>query len=167
VDVAAIRSLCAYNDWVNDRLFAIAEQLPADRARERFGASFDTIHGTLAHILGAEITWLSRWQGVSPTRVLGGDDFPDLAAIWARWQEQRRDLAAFLAELTPAEVERPLRYTNTRGEAFAYPLWQMLVHVVNHGTHHRAELAEMLTRAGHPPPPTDLLVYYDELAGAV
>jgi uncharacterized damage-inducible protein DinB len=164
VDVAAIRSLYAYNDWVNDRLLALAERLPAERTRERFEASFDSIQGTFAHILGAEIIWLSRWRGISPTKLQGGDDFADLAAIRARWQEQRREREAFLDGLTTERLQQPLSYVNTRGEPFAYPLWQMLVHVVNHGTHHRSEVAELLTRAGHPPPPTDLLVYYDELA---
>jgi uncharacterized damage-inducible protein DinB len=134
-----------------------------ERRRERFGASFDTIHGTLGHILGAQIIWLSRWNGVSPPRVIGGDDFPDLLAIRRRWQAHQDDLAAFLYALTPEKLAAPLTYTNTRGEQYTYPLWQQMLHIVNHGTHHRSELAEMLTRAGFPPPPTDLLVYYDEL----
>jgi uncharacterized damage-inducible protein DinB len=49
------------------------------------------------------------------------------------------------------------------GERYAYPVWQMMVHLVNHGTHHRSELAEMLTQLGSPPPSLDLLVYYDHL----
>ena len=75
-------------------------------------------------------------------------------------------MEAFLAELTPPQLAKPISYTNTQGQEFAYPLWQMMVHVVNHGTHHRSELAEMLTRVGHAPPAMDLLVYYDELDGA-
>lgn len=34
------------------------------------------------------------------------------------------------------------------------------LHVVNHDTHHRSEVATMLTRVGHVPPGTDLIVHY-------
>jgi uncharacterized damage-inducible protein DinB len=162
LDVQAIRLLFAYSQWVNQRLLAVAERVPAERRVERFGASFDSIQGTLAHILGAQITWLSRWNGTSPTKVLGAADFADLAELRARWTEHERDLAAFLARLTAEQLAARLAYINTAGRPFAYPLWQQMLHVVNHGTHHRAELADMLTRAGQTVPPTDLLVYFDE-----
>lgn len=164
--VEATRSLHAYNRWADDRLRTLAEALPPERTRERLGASYDSIHGTLAHILAGEIIWLSRWRGISPPALLGADDFADLGAIRVRWAAQQRAMEAFLAELTAPQLAEPISYTNTQGQEFAYPLWQMMVHVVNHGTHHRSELAEMLTRVGPAPPAMDLLVYYDELDGA-
>ena len=46
----------------------------------------DLIHGTLAHMLAAEIVWLTRWQGAAPPRLLAASDFSDPAAIRALWQ---------------------------------------------------------------------------------
>jgi uncharacterized damage-inducible protein DinB len=43
------------------------------------------------------------------------------------------------------------------------PVWQMLVHVVNHGTQHRAEVAALLTAEGRSPGELDLINYADEL----
>jgi uncharacterized damage-inducible protein DinB len=161
-----IRSLYAYNRWANERLLAQAEALPPGRTRERFDAGYESIHDTLAHILGAEAVWLSRWRGVSPPALLGGSDFAGLEAIRDRWAAQHHEIDRFIADLTPAMLAETIGYTNTHGERWAYPLWQMMLHVVNHGTHHRSEVADMLTRAGHPPPEMDLLVYYDERAAA-
>ena len=45
------------------------------------------------------------------------------------------------------------------------PVWQMLVHVVNHGTQHRAEAAVLLTAASRSPGELDLINYAEELAG--
>ena len=42
------------------------------------------------------------------------------------------------------------------------PVWQMLVHVVNHGTQHRAEAAAILTAEGHSPGELDLFNYAEE-----
>jgi uncharacterized damage-inducible protein DinB len=166
MELQMIRLLYAYNRWVNERLLAAAARVPDQRRHERFGASFDSIHDTLAHILGAQITWLSRWNGVSPKRMITAADFGELDEIRTRWAAHQQDVDAFLTALTAERLGAPLAYTNTSGKPFAYPLWQQMLHVVNHGTHHRAELADMVTRAGQTVPPTDLLVYFDEEGAA-
>jgi uncharacterized damage-inducible protein DinB len=45
------------------------------------------------------------------------------------------------------------------------PVWQMLVHVVNHGTQHRAEAAALLTAEGRSPGELDLFDFAEEQAG--
>jgi uncharacterized damage-inducible protein DinB len=165
MDVTTIREMWDYDWWVNERLLAMAEELPPERTRERFGASFDTIHGTLGHILGSQINWLRRWQGETPTKAITGDDFQTLADIRSRWQQHQENLDSFLGELTAERLNAPLRYTHLTGAVYELPLWQQLMHVINHGTHHRSELADMLTRVGHPPKPTDVIRYFLEKTG--
>lgn len=165
MDLETIRLLYGYHNWVNDRLLTRAEDVPPERTKEHFGASFDTIHGTLAHILGSEITWLNRWRGNSPAKQIGGEDFASLAEIRDRWVSQRQEMDAFIAQLTPEQLAAPLRYKNYAGMEYELPLWQLMLHLVNHGTHHRSELADMLTRTGYPPQPTDLTRYCFELTG--
>lgn len=159
MDVEAVRSLYRYNRWVNELLLGLAERLPEAAARQTMGASFDTIHGTLAHLLGAEHVWFSRWRGETPA-MLRGDAFADLAALRERWTAEWAAQGAFLAALTPERLEGRVAYTTTDGSRYEQPLWQMMLHCVNHATHHRGELCEMLTRAGTPPPPTDLIAFY-------
>ncbi|MCL4370314.1 MAG: DinB family protein [Chloroflexi bacterium] len=159
LDVEDIRLMYRYDLWVNQRLLAVVAQLPAERAKEPLGSSFDSIHGTLGHILGSQIHWLNRWRRLPPTRQLGGGDFDSLDAIRARWHEHQRDLDAFLGDLTQERLTETIRYTRSSGRVNELPLRQLMLHVVNHGTHHRSELADMLTRLGYPPPPTDLVQY--------
>jgi uncharacterized damage-inducible protein DinB len=43
-------------------------------------------------------------------------------------------------------------------------VWQMLAHVINHGTQHRSEAAALLTTAGRSPGELDMIVYLEGLA---
>ena len=57
------------------------------------------------------------------------------------------------------DLARVVSYVNFQGETWAYPLWQQLLHQVNHATQHRSEAALLLTRLGYSPGWLDLLVY--------
>ena len=59
-----------------------------------------------------------------------------------------------------ADLKKTLDYKATDGKPFSQPLWQMLQHVVNHATHHRSEIATMLTMTKGSPPGTDMTIFY-------
>ena len=157
-----IRQLYAYDRWANRRLLDVVAALPAEAVTRDMGQqwSFPTLKGMFAHILGAEIVWLARFRGESPTRLPSDADFPDLEALLARWGEHERDMQEFVEGLSEADLARMVEYKNTRGDAFTLPLWALLQHVANHSTHHRSEAATMLTLIQGSPPFTDLMVYH-------
>ena len=67
----------------------------------------------------------------------------------------------YLAGLSDEVMERPLIYTNFKGEAWSYPLWRTLFHLVNHQTYHRGQIATLLRQLGAQPAPIDFLVAHD------
>lgn len=159
-----MRSLIGYNHWVNDRLLDVVEQVPPERTREQFGGSFDTIQGTAAHILQGEMHYYTRWTGGSWPREWRPAGAVSIAELRGHWTEERRKIDAYVNDLKPDRLADVIRYTTRSGEAYELPIWQLMLQMVNHGTHHRAELADMLTRVGSPPPPTDIIVYFQEQA---
>src|SRR3989442_11768090 len=98
-----------------------------------------------AHLYGADFIWLSRWQGVPTGRLMGDGDFATLAELRSRWDRLEAEQKAFVEGLTPADLDRVVSYKNTEGKAIAPPLWQGLPPVPNHPTHHRSEIATILT----------------------
>jgi uncharacterized damage-inducible protein DinB len=72
--------------------------------------------------------------------------------------DAERKLDRFAAELTPELLASDVTYRNTRGLTFTNPLWHVVAHVFNHGTHHRGQVTTLLLQAGVDPGPTDFLI---------
>ena len=155
-----IRELYDYHHWANRRLFDVAAAL-GDAVTRDMGKqwSVPTVKAMFAHLYGADSVWLSRWTGGAPTRLLGDADFPTLADVGARWDALEVEQRAFVDGLTDADLARPIAYKNTAGEPLRVALGPLLQHVVNHATHHRSEVATMITLISGSPPDTGLNTY--------
>jgi len=160
VNADYFRLLYAYNDRANRMVLDAAAALSeAELRAPRPGLVQECVLGSLAHVLGAELVWLSRWRGEPLPHVPGATDFASFAALRERWEPHAASLLAFVDGLTEEEVRATREYTNTRGEHFAHPLFEALAHLVNHGTQFRGEAAAALTAFGHSPGDLDLLAY--------
>jgi len=152
--------LYRYNDWANQRILAVAAELSKEQLFHDHGNSWGSIFGVLFHILNAEWIWLRRWQGESPTSFSGVEQFPTFDLLKARWTEIETEMRAFVGVQTTESLQEEIEYTTTKGEVFRLRLWQMMAHVVNHGAHHRGELAAMFATLGVPHPEDDWLHYF-------
>ena len=157
-----IRQLYDYNRWAAWRTLTVASTLANDEFLRPMGNSFSSVRDTLAHILGAEWIWLERWQGRSPKALLDPATFPTVQSLESRWATVERDQMQFIEALTPQRLSEQLRYINQEGQGYSYPLWQQLVHVVNHSSYHRGQVTTLLRQLGAEAVSTDFLVYFDE-----
>jgi uncharacterized damage-inducible protein DinB len=159
--LALIRGLYDYHCWANRRLFEVASALGPEAVTRDMGKhwSVPTLKGMLAHVYGADAIWLTRWKGASPTRIPGDADFPALGDLRPKWDALEAEQRAFVEGLTEADLARPVTYRNTEGAQFTVALGPLLQHVVNHATHHRSELATMITLVSGSPPDTGINTY--------
>lgn len=155
-----VRTLFAYSSWATTRVLDTAERLAPEQLRAPALAGLPPILDTLAHTLGAEVIWRQRWEGQSPRVVLSPADLPTLAALRERWAAEGAALQARLDALDDQALARSISYSDTKGRPFTTPLWQILAHLANHGTQHRAEAAAMLTALGHSPGDLDMILYF-------
>lgn len=164
---AEIGVLFDYNYWANARILRAASALDQTGFTAPAELSHGSVRGTLAHLLAAETIWRRRCQeGVSPSTMLGEEDVPTLEALQSRWADEERRMRAWLASLDDRALAAPVPYKNTKGVPFEGILWQILVHVVNHGTQTRSEAAVALTRFGHSPGDLDLLLFLRQAGSA-
>ena len=164
MDIEDFRTLYAYNRWANRRVTTAARPLGIEDFTRDVGASHGSVRGTLVHILWGEWVWLQRWRGDSPTQVFTPEQFPDAAALEARWTIIEREQQAFVERLTEQRLNTLVAYHNLQGQRWEYLLRHMMQHVVNHSSYHRGQVVAFLRQLGHTPPATDFLVFFDEAA---
>jgi uncharacterized damage-inducible protein DinB len=167
-----LRALYDYHWWANHRLFDVAVALGDEAAQRELGKhfSFPTLKATFAHIYGADFVWLMRWKGQMLERMPGDADVPSLAVLRSKWDDLEKSQREFIDGLRANDLGRivefrSVAYPRPDGGAYRIPLWPLLQHVPNHATHHRSEIATMITMISGSPPATDLALYYFRTQG--
>jgi len=161
--VHTVRGLLAYTIWADRQMLRCLEEVPQEDLSRETGTSHGSVLGTFAHLLGAEQVWLSRFLGVPLRRLPGVEDFPTLEILSASFEDFWPQLEFFLASLTDGQLESDFTWTNTHGETSTAPYRQVLLHVVNHSTYHRGQIASQLRQMGHRPAGTDLAHWRGDL----
>jgi len=157
-----IQQLFDYNAWANHRALDAAEKLSPAQFVQRIESSFPSVRDTLAHIYGAEWIWLERFHGRSPSGLPTAIEFADVNYLRRHWLEQEAGLLNFVRGLTQADLDRDIEYKTLKFGLYRNPLWQSLLHVINHGTYHRGQVTTMLRQLGAQPILTDLMHFYRE-----
>jgi uncharacterized damage-inducible protein DinB len=160
-----IRALYGYNEWATGHVLDAASPLSEDELDRKLGASFDSVRGNLSHVAGAQIIWLSRWTGTKSDALPLLRGQAPFADVRKAFDTSHRELREFVTTLTDEALEGTARYRDTRGENQHNVLWKLMLQVANHGTHHRAETALLLTALGHAPRQLDYVFYEIERAG--
>lgn len=157
--VDQIRAAYRYNKWANDKILAAAAQVgDEDLTRERV-SSRGSIAKDLAHIVQTQQGWFAGLIGEPPVE----------------WEAPQTDVVATLRHHFDASNERYREYTERlrdedltavlkrewRGEVYELIPWQVLFHVANHGTQHRAEVGIALLELDASPGDLDAVFFFE------
>jgi uncharacterized damage-inducible protein DinB len=155
-----LQMLYAYHARANALVLVAADGLSDAELDQAPITAHDSIRETCVHSFRAEWVWRNRIEGIVPMQTLDAADFPSLASIRTRWEQETSALRDMIDQLSAYDMERSISYSNSQGTPYATPLWQILVHVANHGMQHRSELAAMLTAIGRSPGELDMIGYF-------
>jgi uncharacterized damage-inducible protein DinB len=156
-----------YSGWASRRMLDAALKLSDEDLRRDMKVSHKSILGTLTHIYFADLIWFSRVVDPAIARHSPGDVLP-LATLESEWVDLQKRWEDWAASRTGPELSRLVSYTSTgMREPGHTPVWQIVLHVVNHATQHRGQAVAMLRQLGIQPPAMDLILYYREFAAAM
>ena len=152
-------SLIAYMRWADRGLLAPCAALTPAQYTLELGGSFPSLQRRIAHMAGAAKLWSLRLAGEPYGGLAPAAEIPDVSTALARLGEAYVVFERVAPDWEAARSET-FTYRNIAGVETTRVKWQIFRHIVNHGTYHRGQIANMLRQLGVKPPATDLL-YWD------
>jgi uncharacterized damage-inducible protein DinB len=121
--------------------------------------SIGSVRNQIVHLMSVDDIWFSPLRGLEVPEWLNPADFDDRTLIRAHWDKVEQTMRDYLANLRDDMLsEKPF----AEGEDKDLILWQVLLHVVNHGTDHRAQILRLLYDLGAKTASQDYIFYvYD------
>jgi uncharacterized damage-inducible protein DinB len=122
--------------------------------------SHGSVRDQLIHLISVDEIWFSELRGVPPSEPFQPSGIDDQALIRAYWDRVEQGMREYLAKLRDDMLfEKPIREPEEDKNLI---VWQVLLHVVNHGTDHRAQLLRQLHDLGVKTTSQDFIFYvYD------
>ncbi len=113
----------------------------------------------MAHLLATQQVWLNRCKGLP---VANGVIWPDwkIETFASIIPKNHLDWIDFIDQQKPEDFNKIISYQNSKGERFQNQLSDIMAHVINHGTHHRAQIGQHLKLAGLKQLPVTDYVFY-------
>ncbi|MCP3905043.1 MAG: hypothetical protein GY715_15575 [Planctomycetes bacterium] len=153
--VTPLGALLLHGDWARDRLMAVSSPLPGAALDRPFELGPGSLRRTLHHLWRSEHVWLDRWSGNTITDP-GEGELMTMDALWACFRDTARARDAFLDNLDAEDFARRCTYTRPDGGSYKIPIGDAVLHVVNHGFHHRAQALNMLRHLDGVEPPAGI-----------
>jgi uncharacterized damage-inducible protein DinB len=163
--------MAAYNEFMNEKLYALAAQLAPEALFGDRKAYFGSLFATLNHLVVADTIWLKRFcahparqpaldalrAAPAPT-ALTAPMAADLAGLLALRRELDHTIVQWAAGLDEAALAQPVGYANMKGVVANKRYDSLIMHFFNHQTHHRGQATTLLAQSGIDTGVTDLLL---------
>ena len=157
-----IRQLFDYHYWAYGHLIGHLSQLtPAQISAPSDRFYHQTAFLTVRHLLDVDWSWMQWCMGLPGFEYFWEvEDLPDLKALQGFLTREQHRVMAYLDILSADDLAREIDIgTAQRREPCWFKQWQILLHIVNHGTEHLTELAHYLTDVGHSPGEINFMHY--------
>lgn len=155
-----LRQFATYNIWANQKILELILSLPGERQKQELSSSFKSLYTTVLHMWDAESTWWQRMK-LHERIIVPSENFNGtMQDVCNGLLQQNHQWLDWINNATEIGLEHVFHYQNTKKEQFKQPVWQMILHVFNHGTYHRGQLVNMLRQLGiEKIPQTDFIVW--------
>ncbi len=146
--------LLGHNRWANAEVLRRCERLSEEQFHRRFEVGPGSLHDTMIHVIGAIFRWSDR-IGQQALR-------PSIAFVEGTTERVRRTPAELLQlNVRACEGFRDVLESQRRHLAevrewdfpdgsYRFTVSAAVIHVTNHGMHHRAQCMNMLRHLGAP-----------------
>jgi uncharacterized damage-inducible protein DinB len=169
-----VQLLYEYDRWANNRVLQAASVIGVEEFARDLGGRFRSVRDTLVHIVGGEWIWLAYWREppVTPASLadlvarrsvlFDPNAFPDAAAVQSKWAEVEKEQIEFVNHVTDELLGTMLPFHTTQLHTTQLKLAHLMLHLANHSTYHRGQVALMMRQLSAEPVATDFHVFLVE-----
>ena len=156
-----VRGMYEYNEWANDVILDACGSISEEELRGKQAISHDSISTLLVHTLATQIFWLARWRDEPFPGMPVAEQARALESLREGFAPSHSGLREFASELTEEGLAKPTAMPefSERMKGVNLPLWQVMMQIIEHGIHHRAEIQSALTGLGHPVRDLDYIIW--------
>jgi len=145
-----IKTLFEYNFWAFERVWEWISQLSDEQFTEEIDYSTGSIRNIVCHMMSANNRWASRLQGKTPQLHLAYETLDTLAKTKGKWDELGKEFLGYIDSLDQEQLDAEVEWEIPNREwDFDTPRWELLLHIANHGTDHRAQILAILHHHFH------------------
>jgi len=159
----AFRYIYDYHFAENRRIWNdYVAPLSYEQFSQHVGYSHGSVRDQIVHLMSVDEVWFGELRGVAPSEPFPPASSDDRETIRMRWDSVEQNMRDYLAELRDDVLfDKPIKEPEEDQDLF---VWQVLLHVVNHGTDHRAQILRLLNDLGVKTTSQDYIFYvYDHL----
>src|SRR5262245_559577 len=128
--------LYQYNAWANKRVLGTLQR---QEVRD------EKILTLMGHVIAAQFLWLHRITGLAPPDVKLWGEY-SLQQLLTLSEKAGKDWLDYVA--SNDSFDREMTYKNYVGELYTNNVEMIMIHLVNHSTYHRAQVAMLLRQKG-------------------
>ena len=160
VNIEYIRTIFDYNIWAHRRVWDCIMQLRDEQFVQDLDYSIGSIRNQVVHVMSVDRRWLARIAGTELPQRLEPMDYPNRLVAREQWEEIEAQNRSIVWVLDEVALDRVITYElPQRGGMKHNAIWQIIAHVVNHGTDHRGQILAMLHRLGATTVEQDMMGY--------
>ncbi|HEX2619946.1 MAG TPA: DinB family protein [Phototrophicaceae bacterium] len=169
MNIDYIRTIIDHNYTRHRQLWDSVMTLTDEQYVQPVDYSLGSVRNHMVHLASVDQRWISRINGVStsdaptvPDR-LRFEAFPTRQSARQKWDEVENRVIQTVMDLDDEALDRVIQFEVRRDSGVTIQarntVWQILAHIVNHGTDHRAQVLAILHQMGAPTFEQDLMIY--------
>ncbi|HEX5840736.1 MAG TPA: DinB family protein [Anaerolineales bacterium] len=145
-----IKTIFDYNFWAFERVWRCISQLSDEQFIEKIDYSTGSIRNMIVHMMGTNRTWMSMLRGIEIPPRLVAEEFDTCSKTKMKWDDLRKEFIFNLNCLDPEHLEGTIQWeVFSHGVKSTNSRWEILLHLANHATDHRAQILALLHQHFH------------------